>query len=417
MHMGGSSADVPARVHRANGGVVSTWRNPTRLVFGSGAVDMLPEECARFGRSALIVTDDVLAGGPLVARARRMLDDAGVVVSVFDEVRSQPTLDVARRAAGVLAAGRAEVVVGFGGGSSMDVAKAAAVGAVNPSFLEESGWWQPSGLLIPDLPQPRRPVPLLQVPTTQGTGAEVQQVASLRVGPGGRKKLVLHPLLFALVAIVDPALTMSLPVQRVAEGAVEVTRLLPPYLTETGRTELQDGLCLAAAAVVLEAVPRALAVDSDFEARSDIALAATTSAQGWISFGRAPFGNPLWLAQNQLGSLLGLRKGAMLAALLPAYLKRLEQAPGPTGWGAPSRWRRASEILGLSGDGARPGLGPSDALAARFARWGLPAGLRELGVTPKHVPELVAQTTLAWGESGLGWAGEEDLAGLFTAGL
>ncbi|HEY7074194.1 MAG TPA: iron-containing alcohol dehydrogenase [Solirubrobacteraceae bacterium] len=401
----------PARPPQPDLEGLARFHNPTSVTFGPGALRALGTTCRVAGTRALIVTDGGLAGGEIVRSAADVLSAAGVTATVFDQVRTHPPLATVREGAAAARAARADVVVGLGGGSSLDVAKAVALAAAQEALLRDPAWQGEQGIVAPRLAPAPRPLPLVQVPTTAATGAEVSPLASL-TDPRGRKRLLLHPYLRARVALVDPELHVTLPARATAEGSAEtLCRVAVPYLTERAARPLQDGMAAATVRVVLEATRRALADPEDVDARADLALAATSSQLGWAGLGRDPFGNVLFYLEHALATAAAATKGAGLAALLPAYLE-LVLARG----GELPRLGRPERLAAL-GREALVTEGPEEAAAAltrALADWGLPGSLAALGVAAADAPRLADDTLALWGEEAiLGWMPRDALEALY----
>src|SRR6266540_348018 len=175
---------------------------PARIVFGAGSTARLGGLAAELGTRALVVTGRSRARA---ATATSRLTEAGMAVTVFT-VAGEPTIDTARAGVAAGRAAGADVVVGFGGGSALDAAKAIAVLLANPGdpidYLEVVGRGQPLA---------RGPLPCIAVPTTAGTGSEVTRNAVL-ASPEHRVKASLRsPSMLPRLAVIDPKLTYELP--------------------------------------------------------------------------------------------------------------------------------------------------------------------------------------------------------------
>lgn len=254
---------------------------PTEIRFGRGRLRQLGKAAARFGQRALLVTVPSAEGlGPVIAKAKGSLESAGLAVSHFDGVVPNPTTDSIAAGAAAARGHQAAVVVGLGGGSSMDTAKAIAIEATH-----EGTCWD----YLFDKAEPTdKTLPVLAVTTTSGTGSHVTQVAVATNTQLRTKSYLCHPLLFPKIAIVDPDLVITAPRQvtamtgwdafthafeayvhkncssYVALMALEAMRLvaanLPPLLEDLGNLELRAamawadtlaGLCVANAGVTL----------------------------------------------------------------------------------------------------------------------------------------------------------------------
>jgi alcohol dehydrogenase class IV len=333
------------------------WANPVALVFGAGASAALPRELAPLARRALVVTDPGVAAQPA---ARAVLDLLGG--ERFTAVEPSPDVGTVRACIAAARECGAEALVGFGGGSVMDVTKVAAAAARAPWLLDlpaGQGHVQPAERGGP------AGLPVIQVPTTAATGSELNPVAS--ISAAGTKRLLVHARLYARVAVVDPALHVTLPARQTAEGALEtLCRVLVPYLTDTVERPLQDAQTRALVGTLLDATDAVLA-DGSVAAREALALSTVASVQSLANFGRSRHGHLLWYLGNALTGR-GLTKGQALAPLLRVYLHQ-----------------RPARLAGLE-----QAVGP---LLERVAAWGLPQTLPDL-----EGPALAAETRALWGD-------------------
>lgn len=208
------------------------WTCPTRIIFGWQAVKNNPEALA-LGQKAFIVCGQ---GGS--ARRNGALDDVFQVLAaahiewaVYDEVQSNPEVSAMREAAAIARKEQADFVIGIGGGSPLDAAKAIAVLACHSLSDEELFNAQFKSAL-----------PLAAVPTTAGTGSEVTQYSILTYPAINSKKSIASNLLFPRVALLDPAYTRSLPREVTVDTAVDAfSHVFESYLT-VRRSPMSDVL-------------------------------------------------------------------------------------------------------------------------------------------------------------------------------
>ena len=179
------------------------FRHHTRIVFGPGELAALPAEVAALGsRRALIVCDPGITRLGLAARIAEVLASGGVETSRFDGLSENPRDAECCAAAAAARSVGAGVIVGLGGGSAMDAAKAAAALVTNGGTVKD--WEDPRAL-------EHEPLPLVCIPTTAGTGSEVTFVAVITDEVNHYKMALRGTGLAPAVAIVDPELTLSLP--------------------------------------------------------------------------------------------------------------------------------------------------------------------------------------------------------------
>jgi alcohol dehydrogenase class IV len=275
-----------------------------RIVFGAGTLQEIGPIAAGLGRHALIVV------GSTPARARPLLDllDAqGLHTQVFG-VQSEPTNHLVRQGTQVAREAGCDVVIGFGGGSVLDTAKAISILLTNGGrpldYLEVIGAGQPFT---------KPAAPCIAIPTTAGTGTEVTRNAVLRVPEQAVKVSLRSPHLLPRVALVDPELTYTLPPDvTAATGLDALTQLIEPYVSPR-HNALVDPLCRDGIARVAHSLQQAFAYGDDVAARTDMSLA---SLFGGLALANAKLGAVHGFA-GVLGGMAEAPHGAVCGILLP----------------------------------------------------------------------------------------------------
>jgi len=303
-----------------------------RIVFGEGALEVLDE---LEGRRALIVTDATLVQLGLVDRVKAHLDSAGIEVHIFDEVEPDPSVQTVQRGAKVALELAPDWIVGLGGGSPMDAAKAIWVLYEHPDM--EPAAINPIGDLVL-----RRKARLITITTTSGTGAEVTWGIVLTDTEGQRKMGLGHPENKADIAIVDPEMAAGMPPQLTADTGLDALTHAVEGYTCTWQTDLTDGLCLSAARLVFQYLPRAVTDGSDMEARERMHNAATCAGLG--------FGNAMASMAHAMGHTLGavfhVPHGRAVALFLPYTI---EFGAGEE----PERFAEMAAFIGCSNEGGK----------------------------------------------------------------
>lgn len=258
-----------------------------QIVFGVGALSALDEIR---GERALIVTDRHIVGLGLVERVRQHLATAGIESVLFDTVEPDPDLETVRRGAAAAHDYAPDWIIGVGGGSALDAAKAIWVLYERPD-LDPA---EISPLIELGL---RKKARLITIPTTSGTGSEVTWAIVL-TDPEERRKLGLgNRENVADLAIVDPEMVISMPPRLTADTGLDALTHAVEGYTCTWHTDMTDGICLQAARMVLKYLPLAYADGQDWEARERMHNAATLAGLG--------FGNALASMAHALGHALG----------------------------------------------------------------------------------------------------------------
>jgi alcohol dehydrogenase class IV len=275
-----------------------------RIVFGGGTLKEVAPATASFGRRALVVT------GRDPNRATALLESlksANVEGTTFS-VAGEPTTQTVREGVQQARRTKCDVVIGFGGGSAIDAAKAIAALVTNTGdlfdYLEVIGKVQP-------LKQP--PLPCVAVPTTAGTGAEVTR-NSVLLSPEHRVKVSLRsPLMLPRVAVIDPELTYSLPRAVTASTGLDaLTQVIEPYVS-CRANPLTDSICIEGMTRAARSLRRACENGRDAEAREDMAMA---SLCGGLALANAGLGAVHGFAAP-IGGMFDAPHGAVCATLLP----------------------------------------------------------------------------------------------------
>jgi alcohol dehydrogenase class IV len=248
--------------------MLSTFAFPTRIVFGEGSLDSVPAELVRARcLRPLIVTDAGLLKTDAFSSLRSVLGES---FAVFPDVHPNPIeADVAGAADAYRAAG-CDGVIGFGGGSALDVAK-----IVRAAVSSELPDWR---TLAWDAPIERL-APFIAIPTTAGTGSEVGRSSVITFEK--TKRVLFHPKLLADAVILDPRVTAGLPPKLTAATGVDALTHCIESFTSPVFHPLCDAIALEGARIVFEFLPRAVANGADLEARGQMQIAA---AMGGIAF-------------------------------------------------------------------------------------------------------------------------------------
>jgi alcohol dehydrogenase class IV len=352
-----------------------------RIIFGSGTSEEFGTLLTEFGKRALVVR------GSDPARTRSLL--AGIEAAKIDfscfEVRGEPTVE--QVAEGVSQARREEsnLVIGIGGGSVIDSAKAIAGLATNSGaildYLEVIG--KGKQLSVPGLP-------CVAIPTTSGTGAEVTR-NSVLASPEHKVKVSLRsPYLLPGLAIVDPKLTLDLPPSVTASTGLDaLTQVIEPYVSVRANP-VTDGFCIEGMRRVGRSLQRAFEQGQDLQAREDMALA---SLFGGLSLANAGLGAVHGFAAP-IGGMFHAPHGAVCAALLPRVMEvnlRALRERLPDGE-ALRRYESVAAILtGTEKATAPDGIHWISELCKALQ---IP-GLRTYGISEVDIPELVEKAAKA----------------------
>jgi alcohol dehydrogenase len=226
---------------------------------GPGSLDRIGEESKRLSASRImIVTDKGLIESGIVTRAEAVLEADGMTIARFDSVEADPRYEIAAAAADHAKKHEAELILGIGGGSSLDIAKVAAVLVTNPDPV--------SAYFGIDL-IPNRGLPTILVPTTAGTGSEATPIAILSDHGEKLKKGIVSPFLFPNTAILDPELTLGLPPKVTAATGMDALIHAVEAYTSKNATRITDMYAMEAMKLIFENIRTAYSNGSDMPAR------------------------------------------------------------------------------------------------------------------------------------------------------
>ncbi len=336
-----------------------------QIVFGEGALDAL-DELPRWGHTqgrALIVTDATLIELGLVDRVVSRLNSAGVDVHLFDAVEPEPSVQTVQQGAGMARDVAPDWIVGLGGGSSMDAAKAVWVLYERPDLQPaEINPFIDLGL--------RQKARLITIPTTSGTGAEVTWAIVLTDSAEDRKMGLGNRENVADMAIVDPEMAADMPPRLTANTGLDaLTHAIEGYVC-TWHTDLTDGLCVHAARDVFQYLPRAVEDGSDMEARERMHHAATSAGLG--------FGNAMASLAHAMGHALGasfhIPHGCAVGLCLPYTIEFAART-------APERCARLAQWLGFTeAEGKEGALALAGGVRRLMSEVGNPTAVADLEI-------------------------------------
>jgi 4-hydroxybutyrate dehydrogenase len=287
---------------------LSTFAFPTTIFFGAGAVNRLPDELRSRGVARpLLVTDAGLARTALFERVRALVPTA----AVFSAVEPNPTEQNVLDGVASYRAQNCDGLIGLGGGSPLDAAKAIRLKITHDAPLAEyDDLLDGANRISASMPQ------YVAIATTSGTGSEVSRSTVITIRATNRKTVVFSPYLIPSLAIADPELTMDLPPHITAGTGMDAfTHNVEAYISR-GYHPICDAIALAGAKLAGDNLPRVMDQPHDLEARSNMMMA---SLMGAIAFQKG-LGATHSLA-HPLSSDCGMHHGTTNAVLLPYVLE------------------------------------------------------------------------------------------------
>jgi alcohol dehydrogenase class IV len=341
----------------------------------------LPAHARRFGKRVLVVTGADERRHAAVGEALRA---EGLEPLTFAVAR-EPSVAMVQAGVAEARKFRAEVVIGLGGGSALDAGKAIAALLSNQGdpldYLEVIGKGR-------SLEQPS--APFLAVPTTSGTGAEVTKNAVLSSPEHGVKVSLRNDSMLPRVALVDPALTLSVPPPvTAATGLDALTQVIEPLLS-CKSTPLVDAIALAGVRHAREGLRRAYEDGGDLDAREHLSL---TSLFGGLSLANAGLGAVHGIA-GPLGGMIGAPHGALCARLLPASLRANVRALTTRAKSHPALERLRQIAVVLTDDREAHAETAIEWLERLVEALAIPT-LSALGLERTRIPELVSKAQRA----------------------
>lgn len=252
-----------------------TFLSVPRLVSGLGSLQQLGQLAQGFGAySALIVTDPGLVACGYADRAAASLKKSGFKVSLFDQVQPDPPYATVRDAVAQARTDGVDIVIGLGGGSSLDTAKIVAICANSDQPLETMvGNEQITGNRLP----------LIAIPTTAGTGSEVTFVSVL-TGDNGSKKAIYSAKLMPDVALLDAELTLNMPRHVTAAPALDaMVHAVEAYTSRTRKNPMADAMALKALALLGENFMTVLEDGGNVTARANMLLGSTLAGMAFVN--------------------------------------------------------------------------------------------------------------------------------------
>ena len=290
------------------------YHQSTKIIFGKGRINELAEVVLTYGKKVLLVTTPaaVPALQDQYNKVKKILTNSGITVAHYDGVKPNPTVETISAGAKMAREFGAEVIVGLGGGSSMDSAKAISLEATHPG----TSW----DYLFYKTPQPdaSKLLPVIAVTTTSGTGSQVTQVAVVTNTQERDKSALYNNILYPQVTIIDPELMVSVPKFVSATTGFDVLCHAFESTINPGTGAYVDLLAWEAIAIVAEYLPKVLANLGDVEAREKMAWADTL---GGLCIANAGVTLPHGMGMAIGGMYPNISHGGSLAIVYPAFAK------------------------------------------------------------------------------------------------
>ncbi len=347
--------------------------SPNKILFGPNTVKAVGSEVLQLGgKKALIVTDPGVVQANLIEPIRASLEAAKVLYGVYDQVKPEPPVSCVEEGVERVKAEKCDLIIGVGGGSSMDVAKAVSLKATN-----DMGVLEMCGL---DLVK-KRGLPKILIPTTSGTGSEITRVSVL-INEKQNVKTVINSLYtLADVAIVDPLLTLTVPPKVTADTGMDaLVHAIETYVATTA-TPFSDILAERSIEWIAQYLPVAWAKGSHLEARYYLSLASTVAGMAFASGGLGA----VHALAYPVGTEYHLPHGRSNAIMLP-HVMRYNLC------GSPEKYAMIAGLMGKEIDGLSDLEAAElsvEAVEELLSTVNISYRLRDYGIPREAIPKLV----------------------------
>jgi len=354
---------------------IFNFRVAGEVIFGTGVIERAGVEIQKHGgKKVLLVVDPGFARTAQMKKILEALEKERIPSVLFDAVEPEPRTEVADRCAEAARRGQCDFVLGVGGGSAMDTAKAAAILATNGGIARDY-----QGL--DKVPRPGLPKGM--VPTTAGTGSEVTFTAVFINEEEKKKAGINSRYLYPEVAILDPELTMALPPAVTASTGMDaLTHAIESY-TSRAASPVSEMFSLEAVSLIGKSLRRAVEEGSDLQARSNMLLGSLLAG---IGLANAGVGAAHSLAYP-MGGVFHIAHGVANALLLPAVVDY-------NAFHSPEKFARIAAGLGEKTEGVPPREAAILAVEAirRLARdIQVPQRLSDLGIPMRAIPGMAEE--------------------------
>lgn len=340
--------------------------------FGAGSISEIAAEAKkRDFKKALVVTDPDLIKFNVTQNVTELLEEAGLAYSIFSDVKANPTVAVVKAGIEAFKAAEADYIIAIGGGSSMDTAKAIGIIITNPEYSDVTS--------LEGAVDTKNPcVPIIAVPTTAGTAAEVTINYVITDEEKKRKFVCVDPHDIPVVAIIDSKMMSSMPKGLTASTGMDaLTHAIEGYTT-LGAWELTDMMHLKAIEIISRSLRKAVA--NDPEGREDMALGQYVAGMGFSNVG---LGVVHGMA-HPLGAFYDTPHGIANAVLLPYVMEYNAEYTG-------EKFRDIAEAMGVDTTGMSQEeyrKAAVEAVKQLSKDVGIPEKLHEIGVKEEDLPAL-----------------------------
>ncbi|GAB6268774.1 MAG: iron-containing alcohol dehydrogenase [Smithella sp.] len=343
-----------------------------KIIFGNGSILTLTSHIKEFhAQNPLLVIDKNLAKTDLLEKIANVLIPGGIKFTVYDKVEPEPPIELADEGAKIAVKNKSDIVIGIGGGSAMDVAKAIAVLATNKGSAVDY-------LGLNKVPKPG--LPKIMIPTTAGTGSEVTFTAVFVRKNLKKKEGMNSPYLYPELALLDPELTLSLPPVPTAQTGLDALCHAIESYTSVNSSPVSEMFSLEAIALIAENLRTCVHDGKNIVARERMLLGSLYAGIGLANAGVTAVHSLSYPLGGKYGVGHGLANTMMLLAVmdfnLPAALEKFTDVAAAMGENIEGLPEREAAYLAL------------EAVEALIEDCGIHATLAQFGIKEKDFPAL-----------------------------
>jgi len=349
-----------------------SFHTTPQLHFGQGSLERLPQELKQWNpHSILLVSDPGVLKAGITAKVETLIVDAGYRVTIFSEVEPDPRIETAEACANAARSCKADVIIGVGGGSAMDIAKVAAVLAYSK---------QPIHSMFGIEQVNAAGLALILVPTTAGTGSEVTHIAILSDEQEHLKKGIVSKFLFPRLAIVDPLLTLGVPAAVTAASGMDALLHAVEAFTSKNANDLSDTLARRAMRLISENLRDAYQNGQNLEARTGMLEGSMLAGMAFANAGVTAVHAFAYPIGAEFHIPHGVANSIMMGPVLTFNIS-----------GNPAKFAEVAECISekIDGTSVQDRAELSVAIMKQLAHdIDIPKNLSSFGVRKEHIPNL-----------------------------
>jgi len=349
-----------------------SFHTTPQLHFGQGSLERLPQELKQWNpHSILLVSDPGVLKAGITAKVESLIVAAGYHVTIFSDIEPDPRIETAEACANAARSCEADVIIGVGGGSAMDIAKVAAVLAYSKQSIHSMfGIEQVTAAGLP----------LILVPTTAGTGSEVTHIAILSDEQEHLKKGIVSKFLFPKLAIVDPLLTLGVPAAVTAASGMDALLHAVEAFTSKNANDLSDTLARRAMRLISENLRDAYQNGQNLEARTGMLEGSMLAGMAFANAGVTAVHAFAYPIGAEFHIPHGVANSIMMGPVLTFNIS-----------GNPAKFAEVAECISadINGKSVQDRAKLSVAIMKQLAHdINIPKNLSSFGVRKEHIPSL-----------------------------